>query len=161
MTLQYSNWVGPILSSGFRVAAKLAFSDWLQAPWGSKKGQKGPFGAPDETSNLKFKEQWMSYYSSYFVSSAMSSWKQKLPLFVFPSFIMQVLDLSPDEISFIGFHSLPHNTITVVSVYFHHLSVCLFECVALCPALRQQRVLAPAKCAPSKAMCPWACLPCP
>ena len=47
MTLQYSNWVGPILSSGFRVAAKLAFSDWLQAPWGPKKGQKGPFGALD------------------------------------------------------------------------------------------------------------------
>ena len=47
------------------------------------------------------------------------------------------------------------------SVYFHHLSVCLFECCALCPALHQQRVLAPAKCAPSKAMCPRACLPCP
>ena len=28
MTLQYSNWVGPILSSGFHVAAKLMFSDW-------------------------------------------------------------------------------------------------------------------------------------
>ena len=46
MTLQYSNWVGPILSSGFRVAAKLTFSDWPQAPRGPKKGQKGPFRAP-------------------------------------------------------------------------------------------------------------------
>ena len=32
MTLQYSNWVGPIFSSGFRVAAKLAFLDWPQPP---------------------------------------------------------------------------------------------------------------------------------
>ena len=46
VTLQYSNGVGPILSSSFRVAAKLTFSDWPQAPRGPKKGQKGPFRAP-------------------------------------------------------------------------------------------------------------------
>ena len=45
MTPQYSNWVGPILSSGFRVAAKLAFSDWPQATPG-KKGPKRPFWGP-------------------------------------------------------------------------------------------------------------------
>ena len=72
--------------------------------------------APISKLTLKFKEQWMSYYSSYFFSSAMSSWKQKLPLYLFLSFIMQALDLSPDEISFMGFHSLPNNTITVVNV---------------------------------------------
>ena len=52
MKLQYSNWVGPILSSGFRLAAKLTFSDWPQAPWGPKKGQNGPFGAPDEKNGM-------------------------------------------------------------------------------------------------------------
>ena len=45
MTLQESNWVGPIFICGFRVAAKLAFSDRPQTPQGPKKGQKGPFGA--------------------------------------------------------------------------------------------------------------------
>ena len=45
MTLQESNWVGPIFICGFRVAAKLAFSDRPLAPWGPNKGQKGPFGA--------------------------------------------------------------------------------------------------------------------
>ena len=45
MTLQESNWVGPIFICGFRVAAKLAFSDQPLAPRGPKKGQKGPFGA--------------------------------------------------------------------------------------------------------------------
>jgi len=45
MTLQESNWVGPIFICGFRVAAKLAFSDRPLAPRGPKKGQKGPFGA--------------------------------------------------------------------------------------------------------------------
>ena len=30
---------------GFRVAAKLAFSDWPWTPRGPKKGQKGPIGA--------------------------------------------------------------------------------------------------------------------
>ena len=37
------NWVGPIFSSSFRVAAKLAFLDRPQTPRGPKKGQKGPF----------------------------------------------------------------------------------------------------------------------
>ena len=45
MTLQESNWVGPIFICGFRVAAKLAFSDRPLTPRGPKKGQKGPFGA--------------------------------------------------------------------------------------------------------------------
>ena len=45
MTLQYSNSVGPIIICGFRVAAKLAFSDRPWTPRGPKKGQKGPFGA--------------------------------------------------------------------------------------------------------------------
>ena len=45
MTLQQFNWVGPIFSCGFRVAAKLAFSDRPWTPRGQKKGQKGPFGA--------------------------------------------------------------------------------------------------------------------
>ena len=45
MTLQESNWVGPIFICGFRVASKLAFSDRPLAPRGPKKGQKGPFGA--------------------------------------------------------------------------------------------------------------------
>ena len=79
--------------------------------------------APIYKLTLKFKEQRMSYYSSYFVSSAMSSWNKKLPLYVFLSFIMQVLDLSPDEISFIGFHSLSNNIITVHNVYFVNYDV--------------------------------------
>ena len=48
MTLQYSNWVGPILSSSFRVAAKLTFSDWPQAPWGPKRAKKALLGPPTE-----------------------------------------------------------------------------------------------------------------
>merc|ERR1712055_1255845 len=45
MTLQESNWNGPIFICGFCVAAKLAFPDRPLTPRGPKKGQKGPFGA--------------------------------------------------------------------------------------------------------------------